>query len=84
MKGFLLDTNVPSELVRPAPDHKVEAWIATQPLDSLFISAVSFGEVRNGHKFVYARQTPNAVGKMDRNGFIVAVSGTGLSVLPAQ
>lgn len=48
MKGFLLDTNVPSELVRPAPDHRVEAWIATQPLDSLFISAVSFGEARKG------------------------------------
>lgn len=48
MKGFLLDTNVPSELVRPAPDHRVQAWIAAQPLDSLFISAVSFGEFRKG------------------------------------
>ena len=48
MSGFLLDTNVPSELVRPQPEPKVEAWIASQRLDDLFISAVSFGELRKG------------------------------------
>ena len=48
MSGFLLDTNLPSELVRPQPEPKVEAWIASQRLDDLFISAVSFGELRKG------------------------------------
>lgn len=46
--GFLLDTNVPSELVRPQPEPRVKAWVATQRLDELFISAVSFGELRRG------------------------------------
>ena len=48
MNGFLLDTNVPSELVRPQPEPKVQAWIAAQNLDALFMSAVSFGELRKG------------------------------------
>jgi predicted nucleic acid-binding protein len=48
MTGFLLDTNVPSELVRPLPEPKVKEWVAAQKLDTLFISAVSFGEMRNG------------------------------------
>jgi predicted nucleic acid-binding protein len=48
MSGFLLDTNVPSELIRPQPEPKVKTWIAAQSLDTLFISAVSFGELRKG------------------------------------
>ena len=48
MNGFLLDTNVPSELVRPEPDLRVKAWLAAQSLDALFISTVSFGELRKG------------------------------------
>ena len=48
MSGFLLDTNVPSELVRPQPEPKVKTWIAAQNLDTLFLSAVSFGELRKG------------------------------------
>lgn len=48
MSGFLLDTNVPSELVRPAPEPRAKAWVAAQSLDALFMSAVSFGELRRG------------------------------------
>ncbi len=48
MTGFLLDTNVPSELVRPRPEPNVKTWVSTQKLDTLFISAVSFGELRKG------------------------------------
>jgi predicted nucleic acid-binding protein len=43
-----LDTNVPSELVRPQPEPKVKAWLTAQDLDALFMSAVSFGELRRG------------------------------------
>ena len=48
MNGFLVDTNVPSELVRPQPEPRVEKWIAAQNLDSSFMSTVSFGELRKG------------------------------------
>jgi toxin FitB len=48
MSGFLLDTNVPSELMRTQPDPKVTAWVAAQDLGSLFLSVVSLGELRKG------------------------------------
>jgi predicted nucleic acid-binding protein len=28
--GFLLDTNIPSELMRPRPEPRVKDWIETQ------------------------------------------------------
>ncbi len=34
---ILLDTNVVSEPLRPAPDERVIAWIDTQPLETLFL-----------------------------------------------
>ncbi len=48
MSGFLLDTNVPSDLVRPQPEPKVKTWVAAQDLVTLFMSSVSFGELRKG------------------------------------
>ena len=50
MTGFLLDTNVPSELVRTAPEPKVTSWVVAQRLDTLFISVISFGELRKGFR----------------------------------
>lgn len=48
MNGYLLDTNVPSELIRPQPEPKVKAWVAAQSLDGMFLSVVSLGEFRKG------------------------------------
>ena len=48
MTGFLLDTNVPSELIRLHPEPKVAGWLASQTLAGLFISAAGFGELRKG------------------------------------
>ncbi len=38
---ILLDTNILSELMRPAPETKVEQWLALQPSASVFISAIT-------------------------------------------
>jgi toxin FitB len=46
--GWLLDTNVLSELRRPKPNRKVLAFVATQPLESLFVSTVTMAEIRFG------------------------------------
>ncbi len=46
--GFLLDTNVPSELTRPAPNPKVKAWVESQNSDSFHLSAITVGELRKG------------------------------------
>jgi toxin FitB len=50
--GWLLDTNVLSELRRPRPERKVLAFIAAQPLDLLYISSVTLAEIRFGIELV--------------------------------
>jgi predicted nucleic acid-binding protein len=50
--GWLLDTNVLSELRRPRPEPKVIAFVAAQPLDSLSISSVTLAEIRFGIELV--------------------------------
>jgi toxin FitB len=50
--GWLLDTNILSELRRRKPERKVVAFIAEQPLDLLYVSAVTFAEIRFGIELV--------------------------------
>lgn len=45
---IVLDTNVVSEMMRPAPSEIVSSWFAKQPTPSLFLSAVSEAELRYG------------------------------------
>ncbi len=52
MTGWLLDTNILSELRRAHPEPKVVAFVAAQPLDRLFISVVSLAEIRFGIELV--------------------------------
>ena len=49
---ILLDTNILSELMRPAPEVAVEQWLANQPEASLFISAITEAELRYGAKIM--------------------------------
>jgi predicted nucleic acid-binding protein len=46
--GFLLDTNVVSELVKPKPDDRVRRWIEETNESILFLSVLTLGEIRNG------------------------------------
>ncbi len=48
MTSWLLDTNILSELRRRKPERKVVAFVAAQPLDRLFVSSVTFAEIRFG------------------------------------
>lgn len=48
MSGWLLDTNVISELRRPRPQPAVVAFVAAQPLERLYLSTVTLAEVRYG------------------------------------
>ena len=48
MRGWLIDTNVVSELRRARPNQRVRAFVAGQPGDALFTSDVTFAEVRFG------------------------------------
>jgi predicted nucleic acid-binding protein len=46
--GWLLDTNILSELRRQKPEPKVLAFVAAQPLEQLYLSAVTLAEIRFG------------------------------------
>ena len=47
-QGFLLDTNVLSELMREQPHQKVLAWFANQTVSHLLTSAVTHAEILTG------------------------------------
>jgi predicted nucleic acid-binding protein len=46
--GFLLDTNVISELRRRQPSAAVLDWFAGVPSDEVFLSVLTVGELRQG------------------------------------
>lgn len=48
MTGFLLDTNILSELRKPRPDDGVLRFIGALPGPALHVSAVTFAEIRFG------------------------------------
>lgn len=48
MTGFLVDTNVVSEMIRPVPDATVVDWCRATKKEQLFLSVVSLGEIRKG------------------------------------
>jgi toxin FitB len=46
--SFLLDTNVVSEWTKPQPNSGVIDWLAQTDEDSVFLSVVTFAELRHG------------------------------------
>ena len=48
MSGFLLDTNVVSELIRPKPDDHLTRWVEETDESILFLSVLTLGEIRQG------------------------------------
>ncbi len=58
---FLLDTNVVSELRKPKPHGGVLAWIRTVPDTSLFISAVTLGEIQRSIERIRPQDPAKAV-----------------------
>jgi predicted nucleic acid-binding protein len=47
-RGFLLDTNVVSELMRPLPEARVAEWLRQQRPADLFLASVTLGEIVRG------------------------------------
>jgi toxin FitB len=47
VNGYLVDTNVLSELTKPAPEPRVEDFLR-QAKHSVFVSVLSMGEIRKG------------------------------------
>lgn len=45
---ILIDTNVISEPLRPAPEARVVAWLDSQAIETLYLSAITVAELRLG------------------------------------
>jgi predicted nucleic acid-binding protein len=45
---YLLDTNIISDIVKPAPSESLVAWMAEQNDEDLFISSLAVAEIRRG------------------------------------
>jgi len=48
VSGFLLDTHVISELIRPKPEPRVCSWLETVDEGLLYLSVLTIGEIRKG------------------------------------
>jgi toxin FitB len=48
VSGFLLDTNVISELVKAKPEVKVTTWVDSTNENMLYLSVLTLGEIRKG------------------------------------
>ena len=57
----LLDTNVLSELLRSGPEAVVLGWFSVQPVDSLFVSAVTQAEMMLGARLLPAGKRRGAL-----------------------
>jgi toxin FitB len=55
VSGFLLDTNIPSELIRPRPEPRVTAWLQATGEDKLYVSVITIGEICKGFTVVPER-----------------------------
>jgi toxin FitB len=48
VSGYLLDTNVISEMVKLRPEAKVVSWVQTTSEELLYLSVLTIGEIRKG------------------------------------
>jgi len=57
---WLLDTNIVSELAKPRPSQRVEAWIRSAAPEALFLSVVTLGKVQAGIEQLRERDAARA------------------------
>lgn len=65
MTGWLLDTNILSELRRPKPEPRVVAFVGTQPMEQLYVSSVTLAEIRFGIEML-----PDATRRVELNDWL--------------
>jgi predicted nucleic acid-binding protein len=80
VSGFLLDTNIPSELIRTRPDPRVEKWVYAQDEQSLHLSVVSIGELRRGFVILPASKRRTELERWFENDLLPRFQGRILAV----
>jgi predicted nucleic acid-binding protein len=58
---IVLDTNVLSELMRPAPAERVARWISEQPATSLYTTSITQAEILHGIMLLPSGRRRNAL-----------------------
>ena len=48
MNGYLVDTNIPSELTRDTPDPRVMEFLENAARETVFLSVMTVGEICKG------------------------------------
>lgn len=80
MSGFLLDTNIPSELIRTRPEPRLENWVYAQDEQALYLSVVSIGELRRGFVLLSAIKRRAALEQWFENDLVPRFRGRILPV----
>ena len=65
MSGYLIDTNIISELRRPKQSTHVVNWFGSVEVETLYISVLTFGELRRGVELLRLRDK-KAASALDR------------------
>jgi len=65
VSGYLIDTNVISELRRPKRAPQVVEWFSSVAIESLFLSVLTLGELRRGIELLRAKDAI-AAGALER------------------
>jgi predicted nucleic acid-binding protein len=55
VNGYLIDTNVLSELRRPVPAQSVIRWVSSRDPGALFLSVLTLGEIARGAELLRIR-----------------------------
>jgi predicted nucleic acid-binding protein len=63
--SFLLDTNVVSEVRKPAGDPHVKAWLAAAPSWTCYVSVLVLGELRRGVELLRHRRDDAQVAALE-------------------
>lgn len=80
MSGFLLDTNVVSELIKPKPEPKVQQWIDSTDENLLYLSVLTLGEVRKGIAVLATVSRRTSLEAWLNNDLVVRFAGRILSI----
>lgn len=72
---ILLDTNVVSEVMLPRPKPHVTAWLDAQPLETLYLSAITVAELRAGVARLPAGRRRNELSDKLEKGTLPAFAG---------
>ncbi len=80
MSGYLLDTNVLSETVKPEPNEKVLAWLEATDEQLLYVSVLTLGEIRKGIDSLPASAKRNALEAWLNRDLMVRLTGRILGV----